>query len=197
VKISWEYNPLATSWEILLKFLFLVYNEVTTWLVLVSKAITEVHNLHSHKNILFLIVVSTNLYYLVSSPHNRQNQNFHLLQFLAICRQYVWSKYFCSLVCDDKSIQKIKDISQINLWEITKKIKQSFTVTSQISDIFEHPAHNTYSHFVISHRSKRVTVLYHFTLVWLICQSWDRKILHTTVSRSFCTGSKRFTDDEN
>lgn len=169
---------------------------MTTWLVLVSKAITEVHNLHFHKNVLFLIVVSTNLHHLVSSPHNRQNQNFHLLQFLAICRQYVWSKYFCSLVCDDKSIQKIKDISQINLWEITKK-KKKFHSNFPNKWLFEHPAHNTYSHFVISHRSKRVTVLYHFMLVWLICQSWDRKILHTTVSRSFSTGSERFTEDEN
>jgi len=46
-----------------------------------------------------------------------------------------------------------------------KEEKKSSTVTSQISDIFEHPAYNTYSHFVISHRSKRVTVLYHFMLV--------------------------------
>lgn len=30
MKILWEYKPLATSQEILLKFLFLLYNEVMT-----------------------------------------------------------------------------------------------------------------------------------------------------------------------
>lgn len=35
---------------------------------------------------------------------------------------YVDSMFEANIpVCDDKSFQKIKDISQINLWEITKK----------------------------------------------------------------------------